>query len=241
MGLITAFFVFKTQLFILLNRLASIEFRSSKNSQAKPESVEPNDTNWTWYKVWSKSLLHPNADTSKALLSEGNISFFQAYIWIVAASVVFQFLYSIILWIKFPYPINSTSILEFLKSCLLAGLFSPISIIVITGFIHMLTRIFGNKEPFQNFFIIYVAFNAPVMILYITLALIWQVFRIKVALYLGMISAFYLLFSVTAKAIKSYYRFSRLKAFSINLFVQIIFFFSIMALVITAYPNIIKR
>ena len=237
--LVALFFLFKSQFFILLTRLSKMEFR---NLQTKAETIPPIDTKpWTWHKAWINSLMHPNTNTSKALLAEGNISFRQACIWIVVTSIVFQFLYSIILWIKFPYPINTTSILDFIKNCILAGLFSPISIFILTGLIHILAKIFGSKESFQNFFIVYVAFNAPVLILYIALALIWQVFRIKVALYLGMISAFYFLFTVTAKAIKSYYRFNRIKAFSINLIAQIVFFFSTMALVIMAYPNIIKR
>lgn len=234
--------MFKTQLFILLNRLANIEIRNKKNPKADLEAIVPKDNKpWTWHKAWITSLLHPNADTSKALSSEGNISFLQSYIWIVAASVVFQFLYSIILWIKFPYPINNASALIFLENCFLAGLFSPISIVIITGFIHVLAKLFGSKKSFQSFFIVYVAFNAPVMILYITMALIWQVFRLQVTLYLGMISIFYFLFIVTTKAIKSYYQLSWLKGFFINLFVQAVSFFSIISLVIMLYPSIIKR
>lgn len=236
-----AFLLFRPQIFILLNRLAHNGLLAAENLPKRAETIVPRDTKpWNWYKAWTISLLHPSADTSKALLSEGNISFLRALIWIVVASIVFEFLYSIILWIKFPYPINSASILNFLQNCFLAGLFSPVVIIMLTGFIHIISKLFGSKETFQNFFIIYVAFNAPVMILYIAMALIWQISRIKIVLCIDEVFIFYFLFLVTAKAIKSYYRFSRLRAFLINLFVQVVFFVSLMVLVTIANPSIIN-
>jgi hypothetical protein len=65
--------------------------QKSKPKRAKPKTAPRDTTSWTWYKAWTTSLLHPNDDTGKALLSEGNISFKQACIWIVVASIIFQF------------------------------------------------------------------------------------------------------------------------------------------------------
>ena len=50
---------------------------------------------WTWYKAWTTALLHPNEDTAKALVSEGNITFKHAYIWIVVASILMGLINSI--------------------------------------------------------------------------------------------------------------------------------------------------
>jgi hypothetical protein len=46
---------------------------------------------WSWFTVWNISLLHPNSKTANAILSEANISFKQAYIWIIVTSIIFQY------------------------------------------------------------------------------------------------------------------------------------------------------
>ncbi len=84
-----AFFLFKSQFFILLNRFAKIEFHGAENPRTKIEAVAPKDTKLrTWYKVWAITLLRPRTATGEALLSEGNISFRQTILWLTLASFI---------------------------------------------------------------------------------------------------------------------------------------------------------
>jgi hypothetical protein len=198
----------KPQLIILLNRLTRNEFRNAKNQPTKTKSIVPKDATkpWPWYKAWGNSLLKPDEDSAKELLTKGNISFRQAFIWILVVGVIYPLFYSIVFWIKSPFPINLNSIFDLVKNCFLAGLNTSIITLVTTGFIHILTKLFKSKGTFQNFFIIYITFTTPILLLFIIMAIIWQVSRIQIFLILGAILAFYCLI-LTTLAIKANYRF----------------------------------
>jgi hypothetical protein len=101
--------------------------------------------------------------------------------------------------------------------------------------------IFRSKGTFQNFFIIYVAFSIPILLLFIIIALIWQIFRFETILFLDVLLAFYLIFVVPTKAIITNYRFHWLGALIIGFFVQIIYFISFLSLLLALNPSIITR
>jgi hypothetical protein len=57
--LVVAFFLFKSQIFILLNRLAKIEFRNAGNAPIATETIVRRDPKpWTWFQAWTNSLIH---------------------------------------------------------------------------------------------------------------------------------------------------------------------------------------
>jgi hypothetical protein len=200
-----------------------------------------NSKSWTWYKALTISLLHPNDSTGKALITDGNISFKQAYIWIVVASIIFQLLDSALLWIKIPSLNYINSIIYLVKTCFLAGVFSPLTFIVLTGFMHILAKLFGSRGTFQNFFIIYIAFSAPILFIFSITILLWQVFAIKLFLVFGVLSSFYYLIIVTTKTVKANYHFHWFGALLISVFVQVVTFITTMSIIIAINPNIIKR
>jgi hypothetical protein len=198
-------------------------------------------SSWPWYKAMGNSFFHPNDDTGKALLLEGNISFRQALIWVVTASIILGFFNSTILWIKFPFQLNFKSIFLALMNCFLSGVLSSVSLIVLTGFIHIVAKLFGGKGNFQKFFIVYIAFNVPVLFLFFITALIGQIFRSQFFLFLLLPLCFYFFLVITTKAIKANYHFHWLGAFLINLAAQIALFLSIMAWLLMSSPGLIKK
>lgn len=240
---VIAIILFKSRFFVFLNRLAKTEFRNAENQQTKPKilSREISTKPWPWYKAWENSLLKPNDDAAKELLLKGHVSFRQAYMWIVVAFVIFQLLYSIVFWIKSPFLIDFNSIFNLVKNCLLVGLLAPISLIVLTGFIHILAKLFRSKGTFRSFFIIYITFTTPILLLFIIAALIWQVSRIQIFLLFGVLISFYYELVLPTQAIKANYRFHWRGAFFLNLFAQVVFFLSIVGLLIMGNPGLINK
>jgi hypothetical protein len=224
-GLLLAigFILFKSQFFAFLYSLARRE--------TKP---------WAWYQKLKVFLLLPVNNFINAFLPNGNFSFREAYGWSAIASVAFWFLYSIILWLKFSFPINITTIFKLLKECLFAGLFLPIGILLLTGIVHFLAKLFRSKGTFQRFFITYIAYNARPLIIYVATLFIWTIFQTEVTLYLYVICSFFLLFIPITAAIKTNYRFNSLASFFIGLFVQLVLFLSFAALFFILNPSIIN-
>jgi len=236
------FFVSRPQFLVFLKRLAKLEFRTTENQKTKTAVIAPSDTKpWTWYKAWATTLFHPSANTGKALLSEGMISFRQVIIWLIVASALSQLTTSAIVLVKNPAIITLKSIFDVAAGSFLAGVISPISAIILTGGIHLFAKLFGGKGTWRNFFIIWVAFNAPVLILFYLFAFVYQVSAIKDALILGPIISFYWLFVVNPMAIKSNYSFRWLGSCLINFFVTMALFGGFMSLFIAFNPGIFKR
>ncbi len=241
--LMIAFFHFiKPQFFILLNRLAQMEPRDARNQKPKVEIIAPKETGqWPWYKAWASTLFHPTVSTGKVLLSEGHISFRQTLIWLMVVSALAQLTTSAIPFIKNPDIITAKSVFNLILSCLLAGVISPISVIILTAGVHLFAKLFRGKGTWNNYFIVWVAFNAPILILFFLFAFVYQVFAIKDSLIFGSIISFYWLFVVNPMAIKSTYSIGWFGSCLIYFFVTVMFFVCFMGLFVVFDPGLITR
>jgi hypothetical protein len=244
--LVVAFFIFNSQFHILLNRLLNqltiMEFRRAEYKIIDTDNIAPDNLKpWTWYKAVSSTLPFPRTAAGEKLISEGNISLRQAFIWLIFASIFYTFLISVPQLIRNTSTITLLNILILLGVSLLGGLLSLISFIFTTTLIHLIAKLFRSKGAWRNFFIVYVAFNLPIMILSGFAALTYQVFASKFAILLEMLLPFYWLLIIDPIAIKANYRFSWVGAFLINFFVAMVIFFSIAGLYIVANPSILQR
>lgn len=238
--LLAAFLRFKSQVFAFLYRLTRIEIPGLKKSPIKNKLIRQADASpWTWYRLWMNILLHPNSETSTKLLSEGNFSFLRTCVWLVSTSIVFQVFYSTVFGPRPSFPIGFIDILKFLGGCLLTGLTLPGTFVFLTGFIHMIAKLLGNRQAFQGFFIVYVVFTFPLMMLAIAFLPISQMFAGKVPSYISMALTLYAYVVVPTKSVKSYYHFGGFKSFLISFFVQIVFAF--LVLFLFTYSKIINN
>jgi len=196
---------------------------------------------WTWHEAWGITLPIPRTRDGEKLLAEGNITLKQAVTWLIFTSAIYTLLTTSSSLFKNPASISLQSILILIGSSLLAGLLSPIGFTLITGTIHGISKLFGSKGIWRNFFIVYIAFNAPLMILSGIIVLIYQVFSLNFVLLLGSLLPFYWLLVISPITIKVNYKFRWLGAFLINFFVMIVFFFSIVGLYIVSNPSILQR
>ena len=245
-ALVIVIFVFNSQIHIFINRLLSkltvIEFRKEKYKIIDTDKNLPNNSkSWTWHEAWGITLPIPRTSDGEKLLAEGNVTLKQAFIWLIFASTIYALLTTSPSLIKNPATISSQSILIFIGNSLLVGLLSPIGFTLISGAIHGISKLFGSKGAWHNFFIVYIAFNAPIMILSGFTVLIYRIFSLDLALLLGVLLSFYWLFVIDPITIKVNYKFRWLGAFLINLFVMSVFFFSIVGLYIVFNPNVLQR
>lgn len=245
-ALVIIIFVFNSQIHILINRLLNnleiIEFRKAKYKIIDTDKNLRNDSkSWTWYEAWGITLPIPRTRDGKKLLTEGNITLKQAFIWLIFVSTIYALLTTSSSLIKDPANISLQSILILIGNSLLAGLLSPIGFTIITGAIHGISKLFGSKGIWHNFFIVYIAFNAPIMILSGITVLIYQVFSLNLALLLQVLLSFYCLLVIDPITIKVNYKFRWLGAFLINFFVMTVFFFSFVGLYIVFNPNVLQR
>jgi hypothetical protein len=240
--LVIAIFQFVPKISLLLKRLARIEFRNSKNQQTKTVNIASKDTKpWTWYKTWITTLFYPSTYTGKALLSEGMISFRQAIVWLIVVSALSQLITSAIAVVKNPVILTLKGVFDIGLSSFLAGVISPISAIILTGGIHLCTKLFGGRGTWRNFFIVWVSFNAPLLILYYLLAFVVRTFAIQGALIFAPLLSFYWLLVVNPMAIKSNYSFRWLGSCLINLFVTMAYFVVFIGLFWVFNPGLFKR
>jgi len=196
---------------------------------------------WTWHEAWGITLPIPRTRDGEKLLAKGNITLKQAISWVIFTSAIYALLTTSPSLIKNPTTISPKSILILIGSSLLSGLLSPIGFMLLTGFIHGISKLFGSKGTWQNFFIVYTAFNAPIIILSGIAVIIYQVFSFKIALLAGMFLPFYWLLVICPVTIKVNYRFRWWSAFLINFFVMAVFFFSVVGLYIVFNPSILHR
>lgn len=181
--------------------------------------IDKNTNSWTWYKAWKNTLLYPNDDTWNTLLSEGNISFRKAYIWITVTSIIFPLASSIATWIKSPLSITSSNILISIKNILLIGALEPVGYIALTGTIHILSKLFFNKGNYQNFFVLFATSRVPISLLYTFTALVRWFFAFKIGAYAGVLLNFYFITVVSTKIIKFNYHANWIGAFLVNIMV----------------------
>lgn len=245
-ALVTIIFVFNSQIHILINRLLNrltiVEFQKSEYKVIDTSKNLPNDSkSWTWHEAWGITLPIPRTRDGEKLLAEGNITLKQAFIWLIFASTIYALLTTSPLLINNPANISSQRVLVLIGNSLLSGLLSPIGFTLITGTIHGISKLFGSKGFWRNFFIVYVAFNAPIMILSGITVLIYHVFSLNIALFLGVLLSFYWLLVIGPITIKVNYKFRWLGAFLINLFVIAVFFLSIAGLYIVFNPNVLQK
>jgi hypothetical protein len=201
-------------------------FKVMKVPQKNFRNITPKTVQaWPWYKAMGISFLSPTSKTAEALLDEGKVSFKQAIIWAVASSIIIAFIDSVCVWITMPYQVNFEDIGWSLISFIQIGVFQPMSFLALTGFIHVIARLFRSKGKFCDYFIVFIAFNMPVYVLWITLVLFSQILNSNGLRFLAVIITFYILFIVNANAVKASYRIHWLWAFLINLVVVTVFGF----------------
>lgn len=190
---------------------------------------------WPWYKVWIKTIFSPKAATGKAIISEGNVTFKQAVVWVILSFVVIQLFTSILAFIKTPTAITLNGTLLVLLNCVGGGLLSLIAEITLTGCIHLVAKLFRGKGNWHNFFIIWAAFNVPFWILFDLFVFFYKFYPIQDFLIIGPIVSFYWLFVVGPVAIKSNYNFRWLSAFLIYFIILIVYLFCFAFLYVTFF------
>jgi hypothetical protein len=126
-----------------------------KNKKPFPtDDVKP----WSWYKTWTKILLHPSVESGEAVISEGNISLRQAIIW----QGISAFIYSILARLTLSLvKTQSSSILDDLIFVAIA----EICFLVLTGFIHIQAKVLRRRGSFLKLYILYAAINSPLLIM----------------------------------------------------------------------------
>jgi len=234
-----AFFLFKPQLFIFLNYLAKIEFRSMKKQPIKIKSIVPQISKpWPWYKVWAKTLFHPTVTTGESLLAEGNISLRKAILWLVLAGFTEASIRWSLLLFKNQIVINWQNILKLIGDLLLSSLSIPFVVFIFCWVIHLVAKLFRSKGTLKNFFIVYSAFVAPLWI-FIGLSsfLAFSVFKIDSFALVAAFLEFYLLLVLSTVAIKSVYRFRWIGACSITMLILVAGFVVIMVDVYNTFNN----
>jgi hypothetical protein len=169
------------------------------------------------------------------------ISFRQAIIWFIVVSVFSYLITSAIVVVKNPAIITLTGILGIGLNSLLAGVISPISAIIFTGSIHLCAKLFGGRGTWRNFFIVWVSFNAPFLILFYLFAFFYRTFAIQGALIFAPLLSFYCLLVVNPIAIKSNYSFRWLGSCLINFFGTMAYFIVFIGLFWVFNPGLFKR
>lgn len=245
-ALIIVIFVFNSQIRIEINRLLSrlsiIEFGKAEYKIIDTDKKSPNHSkSWTWYEAWGITLPIPRMRNGERLLSEGNITLKQAIVWLILSTIIYNILTTSPALFKHPESISLQRTLIFIGNNILVGLLSPIGFALVTGAIHGISKLFGGKGLWHKFFIVYITFNAPIMILYGVTVFIYQVFSLNSALLFGMLLSFYWLLVIDPMTIKVNYKFRWLGAFLINSFVTSVFFLSIAGLYIAYNPNALQR
>ncbi|MCC7119861.1 MAG: hypothetical protein IT310_15150 [Anaerolineales bacterium] len=246
LALFVIIFVFNSQIHVLLNpllhKLTVMGFRKAKYKIIDTEENLPKDTTpWTWRRAWGITLPIPRTREGEKLLTEGNITLKQAIAWLISASVIYAFLTTSPVSIKNFANLSLQSVLAFISNNLLGSLLSPIGFALITGAIHIIARLFRGKGGWQDFFIVYAAFNAPIIIFLGLATFVYQVFSLEFALLLRGWLPFYLLLVINPITIKVSYKFRWLGAFLINLFVWTIFSFLFVGLYIAFNPGILQK
>ena len=235
-------FVFGFQVHIfnrLLNRLATIGVQKAGHKRAENRKKTSNNSKpWAWYKAWGITLPFPRTSDGETLLTEGSITLKRAFVWLIFASGIYELLTTSPPLIKNPASISSRNVLILLGNSLLIGLLSPIGFILITGAIHGISKLFRRRGTWRNFLVVYITFNAPVIILEGISVFIYQVFSLNFALLFGVLLSFYWLFVIDPVAIKVNYKFRWPSAFLVNFFVTTVFFFLTVGVYVA---NILQR
>jgi hypothetical protein len=172
-----------------------------------------NTTSWTWYKAWTNTLVHPNEDTWNALVSEGNVSFGRAYIWLTIVSLLFPLAYSTVVWIGSPLSINSSNVWIFIRNTILIGILEPIGFVVLTRVVHFLAKLFSKSGNYSNFFVISATSFAPLSLLRTLTTVVRWTLAFKPGLYAGTILAIYFVAFLMPMIVKFNYQLNLLLAF----------------------------
>ena len=181
---------------------------------------------WPWYRVWINSLIHPNEDTWNVVLSEGNVSFKRAYVWLIFTSLLFPLAYSIVAWLKSPLPINSSNGLTFIRNIIFIGVFEPILFVVLTGIVHIVARLFSKTGNYSNFFVVFAASYAPISLLYALAALVRLFVAYKIGLYAGLLLMAYFIAFILSLIVNFNYQVNLFIAFVISIGVAVLAYYS---------------
>ena len=101
---------------------------------------------------------------------------------------------------------------------LIGSLIIPIGVLFFCAAIHLVAKLFRRKGAFQNFFVVYTAFFAPLWIpIFITVNLGISVYKIQAFVWLFLILWLYWLLVINPVAIRAVYRFRWIGAFLISL------------------------
>ena len=222
----TMFLLFRSQILLLIGRLARVEFPIRENQWTSSKALTLWDTQpWNWYKTWMNALLHPNEDTWNVLLSEKGVSFKKAYLWITITSLLFPIVNSMVAWIKSPQAIATSGIVSLIRNIFLVGILEPLGFIAITGTIHILAKLFLGKGIYRNFFVVFATSYAPISLLYTFAALIRWSFESKFWLYAGLLFDYYFIIFVSTEIIKFTYHMNRFAALLISIVVAALAWF----------------
>ena len=186
--------------------------------QSVKNTTLANTRSWPWYKAWSSTLFHPNIATGETLLSEGNVKFWQAILWLVVSSIVSAIVMQLLIMVKEPNQFTWQSFFTMTGRNLIGSLIIPIGILFFCTAIHLVAKLFRSKGTFQNFFVVYAAFFAPLWIpFFITVNLGISVYKIQAFVWLFLILWLYWLLVINPVAIRAVYRFRWIGAFLISL------------------------
>ena len=187
---------------------------------------DTNTRSWPWYKAWIAALIHPNDDTWNLVMSEGNVSFRRAYIWLIFTSLLFPLAYSIVVWLKSSLPINSSNGLTFIRNIVLIGIFEPILFVVLTGIAHFVARLFSKTGNYSNFFVVFAASYAPISLLYAVTALVRLFVAFKIGSYAGILLVVYFVAFILTLIINFNYHVNLFIALVISIGVAVLAYYS---------------
>lgn len=197
---------------------------------------------WPWHKVWASTLFYPRTTTGEILLSEGNLSFKQASLWLVFASLSSSLITQIILLAKNSGAINWQNEILHISRNLGLSFLTPVGVFMLCGAVHLIAKLLKSKGNFQSFFIVYAAYFSPLWIfLSISIDLGMEPHKIQGFYFLYLILWSYWMFVITPKVIMSNYGFRWLGSCLINSIVFAVFAFMLFALVVIINPSMIAR
>ena len=163
---------------------------------------------WPWYKVWAMSLFRPRVSTGEILLSEGCLSLRQAILWLAVASLICMSL------TRLAFPVVNLGVTTWqtaitqIVNVLISALEFSLGIFIFCGVVHGIAKLFGRKGTLRDFFLVYVAFVAPVLVILGISLYIGFGIKASILILLPAFIELYWLSIINTITIKSVYHFS---------------------------------
>ena len=192
---------------------------------------------WSWYKTWIMAFFHPSVETGQTILYESNISIRQAVVWNGVSGIIYYVLVSLSdTTLKNFQLISLKGAFLFVYYGLIAFVTNILGILLLSGFIHVIAKIFKRIGSFADIYHLFAIINPPVVVLLGLVIFIGQTFSIPlVSFYLLLgIYAMLRLFPLPARVV---YRLNWWVAFFITVIIPIAIIFSCCLSFVLIFPS----